>query len=93
MQREGESKCEHAYKNSVDVENTDGEETFSKRGKDGGMFQIINADRNRFCRQNEHATWISARNERLDLKKALGKSERILNCYSKGINWPVKLME
>ena len=93
MQREGESKCEHAYKNSVDVENTDGEETFSKRGKDGGMFQIINSDRNRFCPQNEHATWISARNEKLDLKKALRKSERILKCYSKGIDWPVKLME
>ena len=77
----------------MDVENTDGEETFSKRGKDGGMFQIINSDGNRFCRQNEHATWISARNERLDLKMALGKNERILNCYSKGITWPVKLME
>ena len=73
----------------MDVENTDGEETFSKRGKDGGMFQIINSARNRFCCQNEHATWISARNEKLDLRK----SERILNCYSKGINWPVKLME
>ena len=57
------------------------------------MFQIIKSDGNRFCRQNEHATWISARNEKLDLKKALRKSERILNCYSKGINWPVKLME
>ena len=77
----------------MDVENTDGEETFSKRGKDGGMFQIINSDRNRFCPQNEHATWISARNKRLDLKKALGKSERILNCYSNWINWPVKLMK
>ena len=31
MQREGESKLEHAYKNSVDVENTDGEEIFRKR--------------------------------------------------------------
>ena len=83
--------------NPIDEEDEEGEETFRKpkyyRGRDGPKFRVMNFTKDYEYCQYEHATWISARMEKMEVNKALSKGEKTLTRYFNGRNGPEKFMD